>query len=123
MHESLYHRRSPFDHLAELISFLAPGGELVLETLSVEGNADAVLRPEDRYAKMANVFLIPSTNHLELMLAEVGFDNIRTVDVNYTSTSEQRATEWMTFQSLTDFLDPLDPPGEHRPIGGEDGEG
>ena len=32
----------------------------------------------------------------------------RLVDVSTTSTDEQRSTEWMRFQSLADFLDPVD---------------
>ena len=31
------------------------------------------------------------------------------VDVSVTTTDEQRSTDWMRFQSLTDFLDPEDP--------------
>ena len=42
----LYHRRDPLEHIRELISFLRPGGELVLETLIVEGDIDTVLIPE-----------------------------------------------------------------------------
>ncbi|MFO7647899.1 DUF1698 domain-containing protein, partial [Halomonas campaniensis] len=38
-----------------------------------------------------------------------GFENVRVVDEAVTRTEEQRATEWMTFQSLADFLDPEDP--------------
>jgi tRNA (mo5U34)-methyltransferase len=30
------------------------------------------------------------------------------VDINTTSIDEQRATDWMTFESLEDFLDPED---------------
>jgi len=30
------------------------------------------------------------------------------VDVSVTSTEEQRATAWMTYESLSDFLDPVD---------------
>lgn len=104
----LYHRRSPIDHLVELLGFLRPGGELVLETLIVDGDEQTVLTPSDRYAKMANVWFLPSTTALENWLARAGFDNIRTVDINRTSTLEQRATDWMTFQSLNDFLDPKD---------------
>ena len=52
----LYHRRSPIDHLTELLSFFKPEAELVLETLVVEGDQNTVLVPEDRYAKMANVW-------------------------------------------------------------------
>lgn len=104
----LYHRRSPLDHLTELQSFLRPGGELVLETLIIEGDQHTVLMPEDRYAKMANVWFLPSPNALENWLRRLGFKNVRTVDVNQTSLEEQRATEWMDFHSLADFLDPED---------------
>ncbi|MBL4679160.1 MAG: tRNA 5-methoxyuridine(34)/uridine 5-oxyacetic acid(34) synthase CmoB [Pseudomonadales bacterium] len=102
----LYHRRSPIDHLTELFSFLRPGGELVLETLVVDGDARTILTPVDRYAKMANVWFLPSTSALEIWLDRAGFRNIRTVDINQTSVEEQRSTEWMTFHSLAEFLDP-----------------
>jgi len=104
----LYHRRSPIDHLKELLSFAKPGGELVLETLIVEGDQNTLLIPRDRYAKMANVWFIPSTSMLELMLRRAGFIDVKTVDVNVTSLEEQRATRWMQFQSLKDYLDPTD---------------
>lgn len=104
----LYHRRSPLDHLQELFSFLRPGGQLVLETLVIEGDARSVLMPVDRYAKMGNVWFIPSTGMLEIMMDRIGFRNISTVDVNVTSLDEQRATDWMQFQSLADYLDPID---------------
>ena len=105
----LYHRRSPIDHIQELMSYLRPGGELVLETLVVTGDINTILVPSERYAKMANVWFLPSTEALENMLRKVGLENVRTVDVSQTTTAEQRATEWMTFHSLADFLDPNDP--------------
>jgi tRNA (mo5U34)-methyltransferase len=105
----LYHRRSPIDHIQELMSYLRPGGELVLETLVVPGDINTILVPPERYAKMANVWFLPSTEALENMLRKVGLENVRTVDVSQTTTAEQRATEWMTFHSLADFLDPNDP--------------
>lgn len=105
----LYHRRSPVDHIQELMSYLRPGGELVLETLVVPGDEYTMLVPEDRYAKMANVWFLPSTAALENLLRRVGFKDVRTVDVNKTSLDEQQATEWMTFHSLEQFLDPDNP--------------
>jgi tRNA (mo5U34)-methyltransferase len=33
---------------------------------------------------------------------------VRCVDVDVTSTDEQRKTDWMDYQSLSDFLDPKD---------------
>ena len=105
----LYHRRSPLDHLLQLKDALRAGGELVLETLIVEGDENRVLVPEGRYAKMGNVWFIPSVPLLERWLRRCGFGDVRVVDVTPTTTAEQRATAWMTFQSLADFLDPADP--------------
>ncbi|MGB5326128.1 MAG: tRNA 5-methoxyuridine(34)/uridine 5-oxyacetic acid(34) synthase CmoB [Pseudomonadales bacterium] len=105
----LYHRRSPFDHLLELRDALAPGGQLVLETLVIEGGAGEVLVPAGRYGKMGNVWFIPSAQTLQDWLGKIHFSDIRLLDVSRTGPDEQRATSWMTFQSLADFLDPGDP--------------
>lgn len=105
----MYHRRSPLDHLLDLRTLLHPGGELVLETLIVEGDEGKVLMPEGRYAKMRNVWFLPSVPTIMLWLRRCGYKNIECVDVNCTSIDEQRQTEWMTFESLADFLDPQNP--------------
>jgi len=104
----LYHRRSPVDFLQQLKNQLRPGGELILETLVVEGDAQTVLMPGERYAKMRNVWFIPSTAALSHWLERLGFSDIRLVDLNTTSLDEQRATGWMENESLIDFLDPND---------------
>ena len=104
----LYHRKSPVEHIEHLKSFLTPGGELVLETLVADGPEGYSLIPHGRYAKMRNVWFIPSIQTLELWMKRCGLKNIRTVDVNTTSLEEQRSTPWMTFESLPDYLDPAD---------------
>lgn len=104
----LYHRRSPLDHLLELKEALRPGGQLVLETLVIEGAENEVLMPEDRYAAMRNVYFLPSVAMLCLWLRRCGFLNPRVVDENTTSIEEQKSTPWMQYQSLEDFLDPQD---------------
>lgn len=104
----LYHRRSPIDHLLELQGCLKTGGELVLETLIIDETDGDVLVPEGRYAKMRNVWFIPSIKMLTRWLQRTGYKNIRVVDVNVTSVEEQRSTEWMHFDSLSTFLDPED---------------
>ncbi len=104
----LYHRKSPFEHLEELKQSLRPGGELILETLVVEGDVNTVLVPGKRYAAMPNVWFLPSVLMLEHWLKRLGFKNVRTVDINQTSIDEQHSTDWMTFHSLEDFLDPDD---------------
>ena len=105
----LYHRRSPIDHLLELKALLRPGGELVLETLVIEGGSGQVLVPQDRYARMRNVWFIPSSVTLAHWLERCGFHAVRVVGEATTSTEEQRSTSWMKFQSLSDFLMPGDP--------------
>ncbi len=104
----LYHRRSPLDHLIQLKNQLLPGGELVLETLVIEGDENAVLVPMDRYAQMRNVYFFPSAKALKVWLEKTGFENVRIVDENTTTTGEQRTTSWMTHNSLPDYLDPKD---------------
>lgn len=105
----LYHRKSPMDHLLELKNLLTHQGELVLETLVIDGDENQLLIPKGRYAQMRNVWFIPSAKALELWLAKCGYSHIRCVDINQTSVQEQRATDWMHFHSLSNYLDPNDP--------------
>lgn len=105
----IYHRRDPLAHLGELRGQLRSGGELVLETLVVEGGDGVMLEPRGRYAKMRNVWCIPSPATLLHWLRASGFRDARIADVGATTAEEQRRTPWMRFESLTDFLDPADP--------------
>lgn len=102
----LYHRRSPIDHIKQLKSFVRKGGELILETLVVDGDENTVLVPKGRYAQMRNVWFLPSTAALELWLQRCDLAGVQLVDVNKTTIEEQRATDWMTFHSLANYLDP-----------------
>ncbi|MGB0894077.1 MAG: tRNA 5-methoxyuridine(34)/uridine 5-oxyacetic acid(34) synthase CmoB [Parashewanella sp.] len=104
----LYHRRSPIDHLLQLKDQLRAGGELVLETLVVEGDENTVLVPPERYGKMNNVWFLPSVDALISWLKKCDFVDVKCVDQDTTSLAEQRKTQWMQFESLVDFLDPND---------------
>jgi len=105
----LYHSRSPLDMLVRIKRQLSKTGELVLETLVVWGEDDTVLCPYPRYAKMNNAYFLPTVPCLKGWLRRAGFTNIRCVNVTPTTPQEQRKTEWMTFESLSDYLDPDDP--------------
>ena len=104
----LYHCRQAKEHLAELGSFLKPCGQLVLETIVLNRPGEELFVPEGRYAKMRNVWAIPSPALLQKWLGESGFENIQLIDITKTTSHEQRKTDWMTYESLVDFLDPED---------------
>lgn len=104
----LYHRKSPIDHLMDLKATLRKGGQLLLETLIVEGDEMTCLVPKDRYAQMRNVWFLPSPQMLTNWLIRVGFTDVKILDISVTTPDEQRTTNWMQYQSLADFLDPED---------------
>jgi len=105
----LYHRKSPLDHITQLKSQLISGGELVLETLVIEGDENQILVPFDRYAQMRNVYFFPSAQALKSWLEKCGFIDVKIVNENVTSTEEQRSTDWMINNSLPEYLNPDDP--------------
>jgi len=106
----LYHQRDHMAHLSQLQEMMSSDAELVIETLVIEGSEDYILVPEGRYAHMRNVYSIPSIKTLKSWLNDANFNNIRVVDVNKTTTAEQRKTPWIgeNGASLENFLNPID---------------
>ena len=105
----LYHQREPLKHLAQLRSTLRRGGQLVLETIYLPGDDLRAATPENRYARMRNVWSLPTVPQLVVWLQEAGYIDIEVIDTSVTNLEEQRSTEWMTFDSLREALDPADP--------------
>jgi len=87
----LYHQRSPLTHLQQLKGMLRRDGQLVLETLFIPGSQACARTPPDRYARMRNVWLLPTLAELTIWLQRSGFKNIDVVDRSTTSIA--RATE------------------------------
>lgn len=102
----LYHRRDPLEHLQQLLAHLQSGGQCIVETL-VHPH-EGLLKIEGRYANMRNIWALPSVDLLCDWLTQAGFQNPICVDLNQTSFQEQRRTEWMSFYSLAEALDPHD---------------
>jgi len=101
----LYHRRRPVEHLEQLEKLTRPGGQIVLETLVLEGQGREILKPEGRYARMRNVHAIPTLTVLHDWLEQAGLGDVQVLDVSRTTIDEQRSTDWMTFESLAQCLD------------------
>ena len=104
----IYHRRDPMGHLFNLKNKLLPGGQVVLEPLVVDGASEPLLEPNGRYARMRNIWKLPSPGLAQRWLNDAGFQRTEVVDITTTTTEEQRSTPWMTFHSLNEFLDPAD---------------
>ncbi len=105
----LYHQRAPLEHLRQLREALRPGGQLVLETLILPGDEPLSRTPAGRYARMRNVWHLPSVPELQIWLARSGFTDAKVANVTATTIDEQRSTEWMPFESLAEALDPAAP--------------
>ena len=95
----------------------------MLETIYVPGKESYACTPADRYARMRNVWLLPTIAELTTWLARTGYTDIEVIDKSITSIDEQRSTEWMNFESLAEALDPNDPmrtvegwPAPHRVV-------
>jgi len=95
-------------YLAQIYSMLRSGGQFVLETLIINDKEADILIPNERYANMRNVWMIPSIELLSSWLEEAGFRNVNVVDTTMTTIEEQRQTEWMTRYSLEQALKPED---------------
>ena len=102
----LYHRKDPINHLEQLKRWIKPGGQLIIETLVVDGDETTCLVPPDRYARMNNVWFLPSVSALSRWLERLGFESIECLDVSVTTTEEQRKTDWMQFESFEQAIDP-----------------
>lgn len=104
----LYHRREPIIHLNRIYHMLAESGQFILETLVIRENSVDKLVPRKRYANMRNVWEIPSCSTLKYWLENIGFKDIKIVDVTLTTIEEQRKTPWISGYSLSEALDPCD---------------
>ena len=105
----LYHRRNPVKHLTQLKNLTRPGGQIVLETLIIQGQGEDTLKPDGRYARMRNVHSIPTISTLQDWLRQADLPNTRVLDISVTTTDEQRSTDWMKFESLVECLNPDNP--------------
>ena len=101
----LYHRADPIGMLKSLFKGLNVGGELILDTFMIDGEEEVCLTPRDRYSKMRNIYFIPTVNALKNWCYRAGFEELEVLDIVKTESEEQRKTEWINTQSLTDFLD------------------
>lgn len=106
----IYHHSDPIGQLIKIKKALKNNGKLLIETIGIPGNASVALFPENKYAKMSNVWFIPTISCLINWLKKANYKNIEIVSDTLLTPEEQRSTEWYPspYQSLQNFLDPFD---------------
>ncbi len=105
----IYHRSSPVDTLRDIYSSLKSGGTLILESQAIPGTDETALFPEKTYAKVPGTYFVPTGNCLKNWLARAGFSEVELFCQHPMSSVEQRRTNWMEFESYSDFLNPEAP--------------
>ena len=99
----LYHRSDPVNMLKQLKQGLNTNGEVILDTFIIEGEEEIALTPK-RYAKMRNVYFIPTINALKNWAEIAKFKDFEVLEIKSTDLNEQRKTEWIEGESLNNFL-------------------
>ena len=105
----IYHRSSPVDMLRVLKKAMKPGSTLIVESQAIPGKESVALFPEKRYAKVPGTYFVPTSTCLRNWLTRVGFQEVKIFFEHGMNSSEQRRTDWMTFESYSDFIDPDNP--------------
>lgn len=100
----IYHRPSPIDTLRDILSSLKPGGSLILESQAIPGEEPYALFPDETYAKVPGTYFVPTGNCVKNWMKKAGFINIDFFCSHPMSPEEQRKTEWMNFESYSDFI-------------------
>nr|BET44663.1 MAG: tRNA 5-methoxyuridine(34)/uridine 5-oxyacetic acid(34) synthase CmoB [Candidatus Aschnera chinzeii] len=103
----IYHCKSPLDHLYQLKDQLISKGQIIIESLVIDGNEQQCLIPNKTYAKMKNIYFIPSAKMIKVWLEKCDFCDVQIVNQTVLSIHEQRKTSWSSNQSLIDYLHPV----------------
>lgn len=105
----IYHRPSPIDTLRDILIALRPGGTLLLESQAIPGEEPYALFPDKTYAKVPGTYFVPTGTCLVNWMQKAGFVDIELFCTHPMSSAEQRSTEWMVFESYSDFIDSANP--------------
>jgi tRNA (mo5U34)-methyltransferase len=105
----LYHRSSPIDVLRDIRKAMKPGATLIVESQGIPGDEPMALFPEKRYAKVPGTYFVPTGACLANWLVRAGYGEVEIFHSHPMSSKEQRRTDWMEFESYTDFIDKENP--------------
>jgi len=105
----LYHRSDPIKTLKELYKALNKDGEILLDTFMIDGDEAKALCPGKTYSKIPNIYFVPTVKALQNWSEKAKFSSFEVLEIKKTDLNEQRKTEWILGESLSDFLDKNNP--------------
>lgn len=100
----IYHRSDPVQMLKQIKQSLNKDGVVFLDTIYIENEQPFALVPDTSYAKMSNVYFIPTIGALKNWCKKANFKDFEVLTTCKTTIEEQRKTEWIDGFSLEDFL-------------------
>lgn len=102
----IYHRISPIELLNEVNKSMKPGGTLIVESQAIPGDEPVALFPEKTYAKAPGIYFVPTGACLQNWMTRAGFTDVKILCSHPMNNDEQRRTDWMTFESFDDYMNP-----------------
>lgn len=105
----LYHHSDPLQVLKNCYAALKKGGQIVVDSITINKDDNSILYPGNRYAGMSNVHFIPTFNVIKKMLRRAGFHHCQLIYQGTVSEQEQRSGVWSLGKSLADVRDPQNP--------------
>lgn len=105
----LYHHSDPVGVLRLCRDALAPGGDLVIETIVIAGDEPHALFPSRRYTGARGFYFLPTMSCLQAWIRRSGLQIQSVSEPSYTTAEEQRSTAWREGSSLAEGLDSDDP--------------
>ena len=104
----IYHHKDPIRILELCKHALKKGGQLIIESIALDTPDSTFLIPEKKYARMKNVWFIPTQKALQILCQRLDFKDISCHYNEIMSIDEQRKTEWANVDSFENFLDQKD---------------
>lgn len=104
----LYHHPDPLSVLRVATAALAPKGQLLIETIIIEGDAPTALFVPKRYTGAKGFYWLPTRSCLHAWIQRANLRVLSELAPVPTSSVEQRTTAWREGESLHEGLDPND---------------
>lgn len=96
----LYHHPSPIDLLKTLSNSLKKGGEIILETMTINMEGSFALFPSKRYMGASGMWFIPTLECLLNWIKRSGFNQVEVFEHHLLDENEQISTPLSPFTSL-----------------------